>query len=105
MPREFAPLAHVVWKTRAQQCTRQRRCGRNANPAPVQRGTLAAFASKHFVADRIVNHAQFETALALETNRNAEAGIAMRVVRGAIEWVSDPAPVTSAFAANWFTRA
>src|SRR2546428_8291182 len=101
MARKFSPLAYVVGKTGAEQrAGKIPDCG-NVNAAPVERRALSALGREEFFAYRVVNRAQLQSSFVLQSNRNAKAGVAMRVVRGAVERVDDPAPLGLRFAGSW----
>ena len=47
-------------------------------------------AAPHFIANRIVNHADNDFALEAQRNRNAEVRDAVEIIHGAIERIDDP---------------
>ena len=57
----------------------------------VQKGPLTPLRMEHLVADRIVDGTDLHFAVDLESNRDRIHRVLMRVVRGAVERIDDPA--------------
>src|SRR5688572_4329482 len=93
MARELAALTHIVWEARAQEGAGQAWRWRNMNALSIERRALSAFGGKHFIAQRIVDDAQFQSSVAFKAHRNTKTRITVRVVCRAVERIDDPAPI------------
>src|ERR1039457_3773571 len=60
-------------------------------------GTEAQFNAEHLDARWIVDHSRDPLAPAFDCERNAKYRIAMRKVRGAVEWIDIPLVLTAGF--------
>ena len=60
-------------------------------------GALAALSRKYFIARRIVDDSDLDSARSFQCDGDAEAGIAVRVVCGPIERIDDPPILGAAF--------
>src|SRR4029077_17579811 len=69
--------------------------GRDANRAAVQARAASLFRGKHLISGGIVNYAGYALALVFERHGDAEYGIAVGKVGGAIERVNVPAKVAA----------
>ena len=68
---------------------------RDAAAAYGFRRTAAAFGGKHLITHRIVNDTDLNHAGVLQSDRDAETRISMRVVGGAVERIDDPLPLAA----------
>ena len=94
MARKLAALAHVIRKTGAEQRAIQTVGPGHLYTPAIERCALSALGGEEFVAHGIVNHAEFQLPLVLQPHRDTKARISVRVIRGAIQRVDDPAPFT-----------
>src|SRR5207237_8833613 len=62
----------------------------DTQPTVVEESTLAALGGKKLVADRVVNKARDDIALAFEGDRNGELRNAVEEIRCAVERIDDP---------------
>src|SRR6266404_3363913 len=56
----------------------------------IQTRFLSFLRAPHFVAHRIVNHADDDFAFQPERDRNAEVRDSVKIIHGAVEWVDNP---------------
>src|SRR5688572_17259566 len=85
------PLLDVVGKACHEEGFHQYRLVRDMDRAPVQKCPNPALADKELFARGIVNCANYSLALDFERERRTEDRQAVRVVRGAIDRIEDPA--------------
>ena len=64
---------------------------RDAQPPVVDEGAGALLGPEHLVADRLVDHAGDDLAVALERDRDGEERQAVQEIGGAVERIDDPA--------------
>src|SRR5207253_988384 len=94
--------ADVVGEAGDEQAQVERRRRRHRETRVVERRAGAALADEELVAARIVDDAELDDAVALETDADGVDGQAVRVVRRAVERIDDPAPAGAARASAAF---
>ena len=86
-----ASLAFVNGKPGAKKAGSKRRNFGNGDFLSVQSGAIAAGSSEEFFVNWVINDAGDNFVGVGESDRDAETGIAVREIRGAVEWVNVPA--------------
>jgi len=84
-------LAFVNGKAGAKKAGSKRWNFRNGEFLSVQSGTIAAGSSEKFFVNWVINDTSDDFVAVGESDRDAETGIAVREIRGAVEWVDMPA--------------
>ena len=86
-----AGLAFVNGKAGAKKAGSERRNFGNGDFISVQSGAIATGSSEEFFVNGIVDDAGDDLVAVRERDRDAETGIAVREIRGPVEWVDMPA--------------
>jgi len=86
-----AGLAFVNGKAGAKKAGGKRGNLGNGNFLSVQSGAIAAGSSEEFFVNWVINDTGHDFVAVGESDRDAETGIPVREIRGAVEWVDMPA--------------
>src|SRR5262249_18399136 len=89
-------VAHVVGETGGEQRAAELALARHADRAAIAARPSTPHGLEQVVAPRVVAGRDRADAAALGADRDAEAGIAVRVVDGAVERIDHPAPLRAA---------